>query len=57
MKVLTRYLLRSHIAPFFFAFLALTGVVLINTLARSMADLAGKGLPTRVFFEFPMDKR
>jgi lipopolysaccharide export system permease protein len=52
MKVLTRYLLRSHIGPLIFAFVALTGVVLINTLARSMADLAGKGLPARVFFEF-----
>ena len=52
MKVLTRYLLRSHIAPFFFAFLALTGVVLINTLARELANLAGKGLATEVFVEF-----
>ena len=52
MKVLTRYLLRSHLGPLLFAFMALTGVVLINTLARSMADLAGKGLPTRVFVEF-----
>jgi lipopolysaccharide export system permease protein len=52
MKVLTRYLLRSQIGPFFFAFFALTGVVLINTLAQKMADLAGKGLPTRVFAEF-----
>jgi lipopolysaccharide export system permease protein len=52
MKVLTRYLLRSHIGPLVFAFVALTGVILINTLARSLADLAGKGLPAHVFFEF-----
>ena len=52
MKVLTRYLLRSHIGPLAFAFVALTGVVLINTLAKSMADLAGKGLPARVIAEF-----
>jgi lipopolysaccharide export system permease protein len=52
MKVLTRYLLRSHVGPLIFAFVALSGVVLINTLARSMADLAGKGLPARVFLEF-----
>lgn len=52
MKVLTRYLLRSHLGPLLFAFFALTGVVLINTLARSLASLAGKGLPTHVFFEF-----
>lgn len=52
MKVLTRYLLLSHAGPLLFAFVALTGVILINTLARSMADLAGKGLPTQVFVEF-----
>ena len=39
MKVLTRYLLKSHIGPLIFAFVALTGVILINTLARSLADL------------------
>jgi lipopolysaccharide export system permease protein len=52
MKILTRYLLRAHIGPFFFAFIALTGVVLINTLARRLAELAGKGLPMRAIAEF-----
>ncbi len=52
MKVLTRYLLRAHVGPFFFAFAALTGVLLINVLARQMADLAGKGLPTDVILHF-----
>ena len=52
MKVLTRYLLRSHVGPFIFAFVALTGVILINTLAKEMASLAGKGLPLRVVVEF-----
>jgi len=52
MKVLTRYLLRAHIGPFFFALVALTGVILINTLAKELANLAGKGLPMRVVAEF-----
>jgi lipopolysaccharide export system permease protein len=52
MKVLTRYLLLSHIAPFVFAFIALTGVILINTLAKELASLAGKGLPMNVVLEF-----
>ncbi|MFL5538235.1 MAG: LptF/LptG family permease [Longimicrobiaceae bacterium] len=52
MKILTRYLLRAHVGPFFFAFVALTGVVLINTLARRLAELAGKGLPMRAIAEF-----
>ncbi|HEV2130563.1 MAG TPA: LptF/LptG family permease [Longimicrobiaceae bacterium] len=52
MKVLTRYLLRAHLGPFLFAFLALTGVILINTVARQLATLAGKGLPTDVILQF-----
>jgi lipopolysaccharide export system permease protein len=52
MKVLTRYLLRAHIGPLLFAFGALTGVILINTIARQMADLAGKGLTSDVIFQF-----
>lgn len=52
MSILTRHLLRAHLPPLLFAFVALTGVVLINTLARSLADLAGKGLPGRLFVEF-----
>jgi len=52
MTVLTRYLLRAHIGPFLFAFVALTGVILINTLAKEMANLAGKGLPVPVIVEF-----
>ncbi|MBW3572362.1 MAG: LptF/LptG family permease [Gemmatimonadetes bacterium] len=52
MKILTRYLMRAHLGPFLFAVFALTGVILINTLARRLADLAGKGLPPRVIAEF-----
>src|SRR5687767_9284559 len=52
MSILTRYLMRAHLGPFLFAFAALTGVILINTLARRLADLAGKGLPVRVILEF-----
>ena len=52
MNLFTRYLLRAHIGPFFFAFVALTGVILINTLAKELASLAGKGLPTIVVLEF-----
>jgi lipopolysaccharide export system permease protein len=54
MKVLTRYLLRAHLGPFLFAFMALTAVVMINVVARSLADLAGKGLPLLLILEFFM---
>jgi lipopolysaccharide export system permease protein len=52
MWILTRYLLRAHLGPFLFAFGALTGVVLINTLAKRLAELAGKGLPLDVIAKF-----
>jgi lipopolysaccharide export system permease protein len=52
MKVLTRYLLRAHLGPFLFAFGALTGVLVINTIARYLADLAGKGLPMDLLLRF-----
>jgi len=52
MRILTRYLLRAHLGPFIFAFAALTGVVLINTLAKRLAELAGKGLPLGIIGEF-----
>jgi lipopolysaccharide export system permease protein len=52
MKVLTRYLLRTHVGPFLFAFVALTSVLLINVIAQELASLAGKGLPLDVVLEF-----
>jgi lipopolysaccharide export system permease protein len=52
MRIFTRYLVLAHLGPFLFAFFALTGVILINTLARRLADLAGKGLPGAVILEF-----
>ncbi|MBD0321743.1 MAG: LptF/LptG family permease, partial [Gemmatimonadetes bacterium] len=52
MRILTRYLLRAHLGPFLFAFSALTGVVLINVLAKRLAELAGKGLPIGVILDF-----
>ncbi|HEU0015726.1 MAG TPA: LptF/LptG family permease [Longimicrobium sp.] len=52
MRILTRYLMRAHLGPFLFAFFALSGVVLINTLVKRLADLAGKGLPLRVILDF-----
>lgn len=51
MRILTRYLLRVHIAPFLFALTVLTGLLFINTVARRFAALAGKGLPAGVIIE------
>jgi lipopolysaccharide export system permease protein len=52
MSILTRYLLRAHLGPFCFAFLALTGVMLVNTVVRRLAELSGKGIPAEVLGEF-----
>lgn len=51
MRILTRYLLRAHAGPFLFALVALTGILFVNTIARRLEDLAGKGLPVSVIVE------
>ncbi|MGH7475476.1 MAG: LptF/LptG family permease, partial [Longimicrobiales bacterium] len=51
MRILTRYLIRAHIGPFLFALGTLTGVLLVNTIARRLQELAGKGLPFGVIAE------
>ncbi len=51
MRILTRYLLRAHIAPFLFALFALTSLLFVNTIARRFPDMAGKGLPISVILE------
>lgn len=48
MRILTRYLLREHLAPFVFALSAMTGLLLLNQVARQFPNLIGKGLPWHV---------
>lgn len=48
MKILSRYLLREHFGPFVFALAALTGLMVLNQIARQFANLIGKGLPWSV---------
>ena len=52
MKILTRYVVRAHIGPFLFAFIALTGLIFLNAIATRLDDLAGKGLGLAVIGEF-----
>jgi lipopolysaccharide export system permease protein len=51
MRILTRYLLKTHLAPFLFSLSVLTGLLFVNTVARRIPDLAGKGLENRVIIE------
>jgi len=50
-KLLSRYLLREHLSPFVFALAALTGLMLLNQVARQFSQLVGKGLPWGVILE------
>lgn len=45
MKILRRYILREHVGPFVAALGVLTGMMLLNQLAKRFGDLVGKGLP------------
>ncbi len=52
MKILSKYVLREHIGPLLFALVALTALMLLNFISRSLGDLVGKGLPWSVVGEF-----
>ena len=49
MRILTRYMLRAHVGPFFFALSVLTGMLYVNVVARRLPDLAGKGLSAAIW--------
>ncbi len=51
LKILNRYVLRLHIAPFLFAVSALTLLMLLDQLAKQFHRLVGKGLGARVIAE------
>jgi len=51
MRILSRYLLKAAAGPFLFSLGVLTGLLMINTVARRIEDLAGKGLPPDVIVE------
>src|SRR2546430_3441192 len=54
---LTRYLLRQHLAPLGFALTALTGLMLLQQIAKQFGNLVGKGLPWGVIIEVRSEER
>ena len=50
--VLARYLIRVHIGPFLFSLSAITGLIVVNSVAQRVDALVGKGLPWTVLGEF-----
>ena len=51
MRLLRAHILRSLTGPFLFAWIALTGMLMLNQLSRRLGDLVGKGLPAGVIAE------
>ena len=51
MSTLTRYLLRQLAAPFAYALVALTGIMLLGQISKQLGKLVGKGLPAEVIAE------
>ncbi|HEX9892651.1 MAG TPA: LptF/LptG family permease [Gemmatimonadales bacterium] len=51
MRLLSRYLLGQLLAPFLFSLGALTGMLMLNQIAKRFGDLVGKGLPADVITE------
>lgn len=51
MRLLDRYILRQLWPPFWYAFAAMTSLMLLNQVARRFGDLVGKGLPWSVIGE------
>jgi lipopolysaccharide export system permease protein len=51
MRILSRYIVGQHAAPFVFALSALTAFQLLNQIARRFGDLVGKALPWSVIIE------
>lgn len=52
MKLLTRYVIREHAGPLVFALSALTSLLMLQYVARQLANLAGKGLPWSAIGKF-----
>lgn len=52
MKLITRYVVREHIGPLIFALSALTSLLMLQYVARQLANLAGKGLPWKAIGQF-----
>ncbi|MDQ8159786.1 MAG: LptF/LptG family permease [Gemmatimonadota bacterium] len=52
MKLVTRYVVREHVGPLLFALSALTSLLMLQYVARQLANLAGKGLPWSAIAKF-----
>ncbi|MFQ5498478.1 MAG: LptF/LptG family permease [Candidatus Zixiibacteriota bacterium] len=51
MKILSRYVLKEHLAPFLFAFLTITFLLLIDYIPKVVNHVIDKNLPVGIVFE------
>lgn len=52
MRIVTRYVVREHVGPLVYALTALTSLLMLQYVARQLANLAGKGLPWSAIGKF-----
>ncbi len=52
MSIISRYIIRQHIGPFFFGFSVITLIFILNLLFRELNRILSKGLPLNVVVEF-----
>jgi len=52
MKIITRYILKEHIAPFVYGLSTIVFIFLLNIVFRDLGKLIGKGLSFSILFEF-----
>ncbi len=51
MRILTRYIIKEHITPFFFALTILMFVLMMNFLVKYIGEIFGKGLPVLIILK------
>jgi lipopolysaccharide export system permease protein len=52
MRILTRYLLKEHAAPFFYSLMLIIFIFVLNLVFQMLGKIAGKGLDLHVIAEF-----
>ncbi|MFQ6003760.1 MAG: LptF/LptG family permease, partial [Candidatus Zixiibacteriota bacterium] len=52
MLILSRYVIREHIGPFFFGLFIITFVFILNIIFRDFGRILGRGLGIRIILEF-----
>lgn len=52
MKLLTKYIIKEHIPPFFFSLAVIVFIFLINFIIKSIDKIIGKGIPAGIILEY-----